>query len=186
MLRRTVGFCLPALTLLLCAFSVSVACQEKERVPNRYLIPNGYVGWVKVCYKVKDAHPLPIEEGHYLFTFPSSGVLNTSSDTEYGWAVDEYYYYSADHSRTKLESTGWDEGGMIWAESVGQSGKAPLGVSSSKDIAEENKTFYSRFFVGTEAEYTAYGRWVNDDEKSGPINKQAIKRQKKERTDNKP
>ncbi|HEX5708275.1 MAG TPA: hypothetical protein VFX96_13310 [Pyrinomonadaceae bacterium] len=167
-----------ALLLLLCAPSLSLACQEeeKQRRPSRYLIPDGFVGWVKIYYKVKDAPPLPFEDGAYLFKIPASGVLKTSSSMEYGWASDEYFYYS-DDARRPLKETGWGEGGMIWAGHNGSRETAQMGQSTD-EIPEENKTYYSGFFVGTEAEYKDYGRWV-DDQEPGPIDKEAIERKKK-------
>src|ERR1041385_8868642 len=72
----------------------TAACQERQRRPNRYLIPDGYVGWVRINYRIKEAPILPIEDGYYLFKFPESGIINTSSEGEEGFAPDEYYYYS--------------------------------------------------------------------------------------------
>jgi hypothetical protein len=161
--------------MLLC-IATTAACQ-KQRRPSRYLIPEGYVGWVKIYFKVKDAPVLPIEDGYYLFKFPESGILRTSSTMEDGWARDQYFSYLGE-TRHSLESTGWGGGGMIWAGYSGQGGSAPAGgVSSSKDIPEENKSFFEGFFIGTEAEYKDYGRYV--DEEPGPLDKHAIERKKK-------
>jgi hypothetical protein len=154
-----------ALALLFC-FTTTGACQ-KQRRPCRYLIADGYVGWVKVYFKVKKAPPLPIEDGYYLFAFPASGVLLTSSDLEEGWARDQYFYY-AGTTRHPLASTGWDGGGVIWAEYTGQGGDVPPGASS----------VYEGMFVGTEAEYKDYGRYVNDSE-PGPLDRKAIEAKKK-------
>jgi hypothetical protein len=144
--------------LVLCVASTSAACQEQRRRPSRYLIPEGYVGWVRIDFNIKDAPSLPIEDGQYLFKFPSSGRIQTSSDIEYGGANDDYYYYSGD-TRRLLKSTGWGKGGMIWA---GFNGKA-----------QDEKEVYEYFFVGTEEELKEFG-WEEKDEagihpKVGPI-----------------
>ena len=171
---------LSSLTLVLfwCLFSTFVACQEKQRRSCRYLVPEGFVGWVKVYYKVEGAPALPLEDGRYLFKFPASGVLKTSSDIEYGWAQDQYFSYS-EEVRQPLANTGWGEGGMIWADYNGSSATLPMGTSSSDEAAKKVTTFYGGFFVGTEAEYTDYGRFV--DGKEGAIDKQAIERIKRDR-----
>ena len=57
--------------LLLGGVVISAGCQEKERRPSRYLIPDGYVGWVRINFNVKDALPVSFEDGHYLFKFPA-------------------------------------------------------------------------------------------------------------------
>jgi uncharacterized protein DUF6843 len=52
---------------------VGASC-EKDRRPDTYLIPDGYVGLVHVLYGVNGAPPLPMEGGFNLVKFPRSGV----------------------------------------------------------------------------------------------------------------
>jgi len=132
--------------LILGGLAIVTACQEKQRRPSRYLIPEGYTGWVRINFRVKDAPPIPIEDGRYLFKFPSSGLIETSSDIEYGWASNDYYYYSGD-VRRKIVGTGWGEGGMIWAGTTGWSG----------NNFEERTNVNEVFFVGMEEEYRKFG-----------------------------
>jgi hypothetical protein len=146
---------LPILFLLLCIFSASASCQQQRR-PCRYLIPEGYVGWVKIYFEIPNAPLLPIEDGHYLFKIPPTGVLKISSKFEGGVASDDYYYVSGD-KRTKLESTGWDGGGMIWAGNNGVGG----------DDVDGGAAVYEGFFVGTEEQLKKYGFQMK--EKVGPI-----------------
>ncbi len=152
MMLQPGGSCL--LILLLSLASLASSC-EKQRRPNRYLIPDGYVGWVKVYFNVKDAPALPIEDGYYLFKFPASGILRTSSVPEFGVASDEYYYYS-DNTRHRLKTSFYGEGGMIWGGYDGSSGTASMG-ESTENIPEEKKARYKGFFVGTEDVYTKHG-----------------------------
>jgi hypothetical protein len=62
--------------LILSRLAIVTACQEKQRHPSRYLIPEGYAGWVRINFRVKDAPLIPIEDGRYLFKFPSSVGLS--------------------------------------------------------------------------------------------------------------
>lgn len=153
---------LVAFIFLLDAASGSIACQQ-QRHPGRYLIPNGYVGWVKILFKVQDAPPLPIEDGCYVFKIPADGRLQTSSDIEFGVASDEYYYVS-ERTREALRSTGWDGGGMIWA---GYNGRTENGNHEVTEIHEG-------FFVGTEEEYRKFG--AGHEDKVGPIKAPPIKK----------
>ncbi len=141
-LRKQRALCL---FLLLCIASISATCQEQRRRPSRYLIPEGYVGWVRIDFNIIDAPPLPIEDGYYLFKIPPSGLLQTSSDIEYGWASDEFYYYSGE-SRRKLLSSGWGGGGMVWGGYNGSSGNHP-----------ERTNVHAGLFIGTEEEFNRYG-----------------------------
>ena len=114
------------------------------RHPTTFLIPNGYVGWVEVKYDEKDAAPLQRENGIYTCRIPESGVLNTSSSLEAGWAKDEYFYYSENGSAHGLKDTAWGAGGMIWGGKT-EWQQMPDG-SQPKRIAEY-------FYVGTEEQY---------------------------------
>jgi len=125
---------------------------EPARQPSRYLIPDGYVGWVNVYFEVRDAPKLPVEEGRYLFRISPSGELSTSSRLEGGIAKDDYYYVDKQDRRRRLESTGWDKGGMIWAESTGSDHKGNTNL---------------RFFVGTEEQLKQYG--FKMEKQVGPI-----------------
>ena len=131
---------------------ISATCQQGNRRPCRYLIPDGYVGWVRIDFKVENEEPLGVEDDHYLYVFPESGHVKTSTDIEYGWATDEFYYYS-DTSRTRLESTGWGGGGMIWGAANGWSGFT----------YEERTATYQHFFVGTEDQFKMYANLTEEN-----------------------
>ena len=154
--------------LILGGVIVSAACQGKQRHPSRYLIPKGYIGWVRIDFKVNDAPPLPIEDGHYLFKFPPSGHLQTSSDIEYGWSSsDDFYYYSGD-DRQQLKETMWGGGGMVWGQSNG----------SSQDGSNNVTAIFENFFVGTEEQFKKCGneRDENYDLKIGSLDETTLKK----------
>ena len=160
--RWTMRIAASKFRLLLFCFAVSslfalTSCQETQRKPGKYLIPDGYIGWVRIDFNVKDAPALPTDDGFYLLKIPPNGNLRTSTPEEYGTATDEYFYYSAS-DRKPLKSTGWDGGGMIWARSNG-----------SRSGAEGT---YEHFFVGTEEQYKTLGvnyKDENSDWKIGPM-----------------
>ncbi len=116
----------------------------KERKPTQSLIPEGYKGWTRICFNLKDAPQIKEEDGRLVFRFDSTGKINTSSDLEEGWAKDEYYYYNGT-SRRELHSTGWGGGGMVWGE-----------YTENKD-----GNYCSGFFVGTERQFKEHGAQSN-------------------------
>ncbi len=137
------------------------ACQDDQRQPNRYLIPEGYVGWVRINYAVNTASALVIEDGYRLFKFPENGIISTSFEGETGFATDEYYYYS-ERGRRRIPDTTDDA--MIW-------GRVAFG---SKTIPGQEPTKYEEFFVGTKYEYEQFGIKHKDtdlDPIIGPIDK---------------
>jgi hypothetical protein len=126
------------LVIAVAARIVSVT-QEKPRLSNRYLIPAGYTGWVKVYYGVRDAKPFPTEGAYNVLVIPTDGELKTSSEVQYGWlSYDDYYTYQTDGTRSYLSKSGWGGGGLIWAESIAGDGSGSP---------------YAMFFVGTQAQY---------------------------------
>ena len=115
------------------------------RHPVTYRIPNGFVGEVYVHYGVQGAAPLPMAHNSIEVTFPSDGVVRTSSKLEDGWAHDTYLYYSATGQLSELKDTGWGGGGMIWGASVGGTSDGHGGMTDTTE----------QFFVGTEQQFKA-------------------------------
>jgi hypothetical protein len=109
-----------------------------RRPPERFLIPAGYSGWVRVNFRQKGAPPLPLEDGRLLLKINGDGTLLTSSDPLIGHGKDDFYFYSGDR-RTPLSNAGVCKGGMIWN----------LGTM----VDEPTSTPFARFFVGTEDQY---------------------------------
>ncbi len=114
----------------------------QARHPVRYLIPDGYVGWVTVAHEYGAS--LEIVRGEYICRIPAEGVLHTQSPLEEGWAKDEYFYYSRQGSLHPLRITGWGAGGMIWGNETGW---------QQTEHGEKPKWAVERFYVGTEAQF---------------------------------
>ena len=106
--------------------------------PSKFLVPGGFVGWVRLEHSVKDAQPVPVEDGLKTFQFPESGVLYTSSPGPERGAEDEYFYYSGDGSRHQIPQDYRGSKGMIWGQYEGSKGGL--------------MTLFG-FFVGTEEQY---------------------------------
>jgi len=112
-----------------------------RRPPERFLIPAGYSGWVRVDFRHKDAPPLPMEDGRLLLKLDAQGTLQTSSDPQLGHGRDDFFYYSGDR-RTSLSNAGVCKGGMVWQIETMVDERSSM-----------NSTPFVRLFVGTEAEY---------------------------------
>lgn len=109
-----------------------------RRPPERFLIPAGYTGWVRVNFRQKNSPPLPTEDGRPLLMVDEHGTLQTSSDPLTGHGKDDFYYYSGTR-RTPLSNAGVCKGGMIW--------------QTETMVDERTSTPFTRFFVGTEDQY---------------------------------
>jgi hypothetical protein len=67
------------------------------RTPERFLIPEGYKGWVRIEFSAANSPAVPIEDGYLTFRFNPDGTLKTSSkftqawrNKGYSWAHDQY------------------------------------------------------------------------------------------------
>ncbi|WP_263357791.1 DUF6843 domain-containing protein [Acidicapsa ligni] len=114
------------------------------RHPSRFLIPKGYVGWITIKHG-REGAPSAFSNGKYVYQIPVSGIFETSSAVEDGWAHDEYFYYTKNGPLEEVPSTGWGQGGLIWGETVGVT---TPGESRPKQMSE-------KFYVGTEEQFRA-------------------------------
>jgi hypothetical protein len=119
-----------------------IGAQNSTHRSSRFLIPEGYTGWVRIEFEVQDAPPLPMEGAQYVLKIPSGGVLRTSSAEQYGWATDHYYYYSAQGVHA-LPDSGPAE--LIW------------GKINGEESATAGKRKYEEFFVGTTQQFRDQG-----------------------------
>jgi hypothetical protein len=78
--------------LVLAGFSVLVACSNRPH-SERWIIPKGYVGWLRLDYGVAAQPPLPVEGRRYLVRIPPTGRIQTSTAGRWGrdieFAVEE-------------------------------------------------------------------------------------------------
>ncbi len=132
--------------LVLCSLFHTVQLQSAPdaRTPDRFLIPAGYLGYVRVDYAVKGAKPLAKLENHFIIPIPASGYLQTSTKYEPGRAIDDFYYVTSS-GRTVIKS---DErpGSRVWN----------AGVDFRLDVPSD---FVSKtVFIGSQsqAEYVEY------------------------------
>src|SRR4051812_49346695 len=143
--------------LLTSAVLASAGCRSQIH-PSRYLLPEGYVGWVRIDFKMIDAPSTPVEDGYPLYKIPQSGILQTSSDFEFGEGPpDEYYYYSGD-SRRELKDELKDG---VWTRGM---------IQRSWTSGGEKPIEY--FFVGTKEDFEKYARYKGlDGPVVGPVTK---------------
>jgi len=111
---------------------------DKERRPDKLVVPSGFSGWVTVHYLVTGAPSLPIEQGKNVIRVDGHGEISTSSNYEAGSAKDEYYFDDG-HSLTLIPEEGQGNGTHAWrAYRESQGGRV-----------------FDRFFIGTTQEYAA-------------------------------
>jgi len=139
-LRVVVGVCSVAVLFGFAAW-LTFGVPNSKRPPSWFVIPDGYVGWVRVQFQVPGAPSTPIEREHYIFNIPAGGVLQTSSPESFGWSKDEYFYDSASGLHD-LRADGTN-GRMVWGQVNGEHG----GSSGTQP--------YQEFFVGTEQQFRA-------------------------------
>lgn len=109
-----------------------------RRSSERYIVPAGYTGWVRIDFGQPTALPLPIENGRRIFKLDSHGALATSDSPRSGHAKDEFFA-ATPRGLQPLLYLGVCKGGTIW------------GLETLTD--DRTGKPFTRFFVGTEGEY---------------------------------
>jgi hypothetical protein len=139
--RMFVGF---AMLILVIGLGVRFGTNGRNLSPRsfRFLIPEGYRGWVRVEFEIPGVPALPAERGQIVIKIPPSGLLRTSSPEQYGWARDTYFFYSNVYSSASLQS-------------IRDSGPARLiwGKVNGEETGTSGKRKYEEFFVGSEQQF---------------------------------
>jgi len=111
-----------ALLFSLAIASFSLSGQAQQASHYSFLIPEGYVGWIRVDFEVPGAPPLTIENGFYILKFSDTGRVQTSSrDLLESWVTnDQFLYYSTEKPYLlKLKVGGPDETKMVHGQFSG-------------------------------------------------------------------
>ena len=145
-LTRIAAIVLPAFALVVCVAWFSRGSQTSQPATSRFLIPEGYVGWVHVEFDVPGAEPVSSQQGQYVFNIPADGKLSTSSPERFGWNNDEYFYVSLQaciRCRLAPGTAGWyGERSMASGEMLRRGGSmrnSLLATSSSSERARDGR-----------------------------------------------
>ena len=134
-------------SLILVVASILPAQQRRdERLhPYMYLIPRGYVGWIRIDFNVKDAPPLPVAGNYYVVKIPATGHFQTSTADAYGPLSDVYIYECGAERKRLITSQSKETLCRIWGNFEG-----PATLSGATPYP------FRYFFVGTREQYQKY------------------------------
>jgi hypothetical protein len=94
----------PKCVLLLSVLPILVGCGSRSR-RELWIIPAGYVGWLRLDYAVAGASALPIEDGCYVVRLPRSGRLATSTANSPPIKRNEYTFEDSSGRHNLIVST---------------------------------------------------------------------------------
>jgi hypothetical protein len=122
-------------------FKINGSGVNPNSIPRswRFLIPEGYRGWVRVEFGIPGAPPLPAEAGQIVLKIPPTGLLRTSSPEQYGWAKDDYVFYASGGLQSIPDS---GAGKLIWGK-----------INNSEESGSSGPRRYEEFFVGTQQQF---------------------------------
>lgn len=147
-------FAKPAALVIILQLTLISNHAQTRPLPYRFLIPEGYVGWIRVDFDVPGAPPLPVEDGFYIFKFPESGRLQSSSGDVVESRRNEFRYYSTEESY-QLKVVGPIEKRMVHGEF---SGPGPRHIAPVPN-------HYRYFFIGPT---DVFDRYQASDQRVGP------------------
>lgn len=93
-MKLVINLCL-FLTILIFPVISTGMMQNPKRY--RYLVPEDFVGTIKVYYSVKGADKLKNEDGYDIIFVSDSGIVKTSSDPVGGKFHDEFMFYKGEN-----------------------------------------------------------------------------------------
>jgi|SRR2546430_4670810 len=125
--RRCTGGLVRRVVALTALALVIAGCNT--RTPERWQIPDGYVGWVVAQYKNPSCTPLPRSDGYILLRIPSSGRLCTSDTQPDGEAFDKYEYVKADGASQEI-----DQRTMVWGGMASSTGRSFVFLGSEQQL----------------------------------------------------
>ena len=125
--------------LFLAALLLFTGCAiGNSRKSIAFVIPQGYVGWIRVKYNVPNALPLPIRNGYYLARIPANGLLKTSTVEDEGWGRDTFYYVTKTGGETRLPSDGSGPNLLVWGDS-GRTNERMLFIGTKKQFDDAQR-----------------------------------------------
>ena len=65
------------LWIAVCLAVLNWSCTWAERRGCDYLIPDGYVGWVRIDFLIPEAPQAPVLGDRYVYRFPKDGRIRT-------------------------------------------------------------------------------------------------------------
>lgn len=139
-LARYIGVALGTLAVIGIGIAVFLDAAMPKR--HRYLIPEGYAGWLCVTYKIPGTADLPTEDGFRVVRFPSTGIVETSFEGLPGKYKDEFYYYS------KAERRALDVGREMGGGYTVAKAEAPDRYTSKFWVSREARVDHDRYVNG--------------------------------------
>jgi len=132
-------------TLAFCAILSAAGCGVWKK-SELVLIPDGYIGWIRIEYGVPGAPKLQEKDGAYEIHIPQTGRFETSTPMSSGLANDKYFYVLADGNNERqlgMASDANSSDGMVRARHY-------FGTLKAGGQRERNLRV---FFIGTLSDY---------------------------------
>lgn len=142
--KKIIKILFAAILALCMVIFIFILIFTRQLKRDRYLIPEGYTGWILVHYSVSDAPVLNIEDGFRLIKIDEKGEAFTSSEIITGEGYkDEYYYISGDKNRTAIPQKYFGAGG---------------GTIGKLDKGANYKSICYFFWLGTTEQFEKMGK----------------------------
>ncbi len=133
---------------IFCSLLISIAVtscsfqSDGGKCSTKFLISQGYYGWIHVEYGIDGSPQLPVEQGSYLIKVSTTNHIVTSSLIS-NMHRNEFFYYSKYGTKELRQSlkTSCGRDNMIWADFC------------SRTADENSPQSKEDIFVGTEEQY---------------------------------
>jgi hypothetical protein len=86
--------------IIFLSFTLFINCKKSENTVT--LIPENYVGTIKIRFNEKNGIKKKYEKDKRIYEIPKNGILKTKFKPQFSYHFPEYYYISKNGKRTKL------------------------------------------------------------------------------------
>lgn len=130
---------------IVAGFIVFFLTKHQQGTDETYLLPSGFEGCVVIYYDVEGAPPLKLENNEIVYRVHESGVIETSSPSNIGWASEH------GSGSYKLSAYYVDEKGVI-IEELPQEKIRFGGMGSYQEEGKPKQVFSHQIFGSKETE----------------------------------
>ena len=87
--------------IIFLSFTLFINCKKPENTVT--LIPENYIGTVKIWFNQKNGIEEKYEKDKRIYEIPKNGILKTKFSPQFGYHFPEYYYVSKNGKRKKIK-----------------------------------------------------------------------------------
>lgn len=149
--------CFVLLAMVGAAFVWGASTATSGVKQSRYLVPQGYTGWVRIYFDIEGAPAAERQGDAIIYRVPANGRLLTSTPNDESNGSDMRFFYYDGQNETEIDGRTKGNVELVHGFVTAKKGTfTSIPTSETTGILEPGPmTHYDQFFVGTREQYEA-------------------------------